>query len=174
MSFISKFSASLLIAFSLSFQLYADETKVEDTSANDIQPAENTGENTEAEKKAEDKDGKRGFVFGSYGRVQPATDLRGGSPKWLNVVGHGSRLEQESYVELDFVYLFKRPGENGPLFDFVSTLAFSESLFHNSGKWIALNTVRNLFVRAENVIWKPLGFWIGSRMYRGNDIYLLD
>lgn len=174
MSFISKFSASLLIIFSFFFQLYADETKVEDASADDVQSAENAGENTDAEKKAEDKDGKRGFVFGSYGRVQPATDLRGGSPKWLNVVGHGSRLEQESYVELDFVYLFKRPGENGPLFDFVSTLAFSESLFHNSGKWIALNTVRNLFVRAENVIWKPLGFWIGSRMYRGNDIYLLD
>lgn len=117
---------------------------------------------------------KRGFVFGSYGRVQPATDLRGGMAKWANIVGHGSRLEQESYAELDFVYLFKRPDKDGPLFDFVSTIAFSESLFHNSGKWIALNTVRNLFVRAENLGWKPLGMWIGSRMYRGDDIYLLD
>ena len=124
-----------------------------------------------AEKK---KDDGRGFVFGSYGRVQPATDLRGGRPKWVNIVGHGSRLEQESYVELDFAYLLPKIGDNGPLFDFVSTLAFSESLFHDNGKWIALNTVRNLFVRAENVLWKPLGFWVGSRMYRGDDIYLLD
>lgn len=174
MSFISKISASLFIVLFAFVQLNADENQVEDAAVNGTQPAENAEKTAEAEKKAEDNDGKRGFVFGSYGRVQPATDLRGGSPKWLNVVGHGSRLEQESYVELDFVYLFKRPGENGPLFDFVSTLAFSESLFHNSGKWIALNTVRNLFVRAENVIWKPLGFWVGSRMYRGNDIYLLD
>ena len=45
--------------------------------------------------KVEKKDDGRGFVFGSYGRVQPATDLRGGSPKWVNIVSHGSRLEQE-------------------------------------------------------------------------------
>lgn len=148
----------------------AEESKpeVSDTAA---ASAENPAQ---AENKDEKKDDGRGFVFGSYGRVQPATDLRGGSPKWVNIVGHGSRLEQSSYVELDFAYLFKKIGDNGPLFDFVSTLAFSESLFHDNGKWIALNTVRNLFVRAENVFWKPLGFWVGSRMYRGDDIYLLD
>ncbi len=127
-----------------------------------------------SESKPTEKKDKRGFVFGSYGRVQPATDLRGGSPKWVNIVSHGSRLEQESYVELDFVYLFPKIGDNGPKFDFVSTLAFSESLFHDNGKWIALNAIRNLFVRAENVFVKPLGFWVGSRMYRGDDIYLLD
>ncbi|HNW81922.1 MAG TPA: carbohydrate porin [bacterium] len=125
-----------------------------------------------AQEKTETED-ETGFVFGSYGRVQPATDLEGGSPKWVNIVGHGSRLEQESYIELDFDYLFPRP-KNGPKFDFVSTLAFSESLFHSNGKWAALNTMRNMFIRAENVIWKPLGMWVGSRMYRGDDIYLLD
>ncbi len=122
---------------------------------------------------SEDPESERGVVFGSYGRVQPATDLEGGSPKWVNIVSHGSRLEQGSYVELDFAYLFPQSGD-GPLFDFVSTLAFSESLFHGSGKWAALSTIRNLFVRADNVIWKPLGMWVGSRMYRGDDIYLLD
>jgi maltoporin len=126
----------------------------------------------EVQNDVEKKD-ERGFIFGSYGRAQPATDLEGGSAKWVNIVGHGSRLEQGSYVELDFAYLFDKPA-NGPLFDFVSTLAFSESLFHGNGKWAALSTVRNLFVRAENVIWKPLGMWVGSRMYRGDDIYLLD
>lgn len=121
----------------------------------------------------ESKNDDTGFVFGSYGRVQPATDLEGGSPKWVNIVSHGSRLEQGSYIELDFAYLFPKPA-NAPKFDFVTTLAFSESLFHSNGKWAALNTVRNLFIRAENVIWKPLGMWVGSRMYRGDDIYLLD
>ncbi|MGI6393852.1 MAG: carbohydrate porin [bacterium] len=127
-----------------------------------------------AEQKEEnEKKEKRGFVFGSYGRVQPATDLEGGSAKWTNIVKHGSRLEQGSYVELDFGYLFKQPA-NGPKFDFISTLAFSESLFHSNGKWSAINSVRNLFVRAENVVWKPLNMWVGSRMFRGDDIYLLD
>ncbi len=132
-------------------------------------------QSTDKEEKNEtiEKEAGRGFVFGSYGRVQPATDLQGGSPKWVNIVSHGSRLEQKSYVELDFAYLFPQVG-GGPLFDFVSTLAFSESLFHGSGKWAALSAVRNLFVRADNVIWKPLSLWIGSRMYRGDDIYLVD
>ena len=143
------------------FQLKAEEAKAEVSAGNETEKAEKT-----------EKD-ERGFVFGSYGRVQPATDLEGGSPKWVNIVSHGSRLEQGSYVELDFAYLFAQP-ENGPLFDFVSTLAFSESLFHGSGKWAALSAVRNLFIRAENVIFKPLGMWVGSRMYRGDDIYLLD
>ncbi|HOG43688.1 MAG TPA: carbohydrate porin [bacterium] len=129
----------------------------------------NADENMPVEEKKEE----RGFIFGSYGRVQPATDLEGGSAKWVNIVGHGSRLEQGSYVELDLAYLFEQPA-NGPKFDFVSTLAFSESLFHSNGKWAALNTLRNLFVRAENIIWKPLNMWVGSRMFRGDDIYLLD
>ncbi|HRZ80570.1 MAG TPA: hypothetical protein P5044_11220, partial [bacterium] len=60
-----------------------------------------------------DSEDETGFVFGSYGRVQPATDLEGGSPKWVNIVGHGSRLEQGSYIELDFAYLFPKP-PNGP------------------------------------------------------------
>ena len=141
-------------------------------AAEEVKSEDKTEEKNDG--KVEKKDDGRGFVFGSYGRVQPATDLRGGSPHWVNIVSHGSRLEQESYVELDFAYLFPRIGDNGPLFDFVSTIAFSESLFHNDGRWVALNTVRNLFVRAENVFWKPLGFWVGSRMYRGDDIYLLD
>ena len=146
--------------------------EAEAPAAEEVKAADEVkSEEVVAEKK---KDDGRGFVFGSYGRVQPATDLRGGSPKWVNIVGHGSRLEQDSYVELDFAYLLPKIGDNGPLFDFVSTLAFSESLFHDNGKWIALNTVRNLFFRAENVFWKPLGFWVGSRMYRGDDIYLLD
>ena len=176
---MSKFFSFLTVSFVvfvISLPLYAesDESGEKEQESHVADAGSQDGGETSSAVKKEADDKKRGFVFGSYGRVQPATDLRGGSPKWVNIVSHGSRLEQESYVELDFAYLFQKLGDNGPLFDFVSTLAFSESLFHNSGKWIALNTVRNLFVRAENVFWKPLGFWVGSRMYRGDDIYLLD
>ena len=177
MSKFFSFLAVFFVIFAISPLLCAEEEVSGGEQESPVVSSEQQNGGSEASSQTKDKEDenkKRGFVFGSYGRVQPATDLRGGSPKWVNIVGHGSRLEQESYVELDFAYLFKRIGDNGPLFDFVSTLAFSESLFHNNGKWIALNTVRNLFIRAENVFWKPLGFWVGSRMYRGDDIYLLD
>ncbi len=118
------------------------------------------------------KQKEQGFKFGSYGRVQPATDLKGGVPSDTNVVSHGSRLHEKSYVELDFVYLFGV--RNNVEFDFVSTLAFSDELFHETGNFNAVNAVRNLFIRAEGIIAKPLTLWAGSRMYRGDDIYLLD
>lgn len=113
------------------------------------------------------------FIFGSYGRVQPSTDLEGGSGRHTNIVSHGSRLEQPTYLELDFVYDFaNKPDETD--FHLVTTLAFGESLFHDTGVFAALSTIRNLFIRAEGVGYKPLSLWAGSRMYRGDDIYLLD
>ncbi len=118
-------------------------------------------------------DGEGTFQFGSYGRVQPSTDLEGGSGRHTNVVSHGSRLEQESYTELDFVYDFKN--EPGVIdFQFVSTIGIGESLFHNTGAFSMISAVRNLFIRADHVVWKPLSVWAGSRMYRGDDVYLFD
>lgn len=118
-------------------------------------------------------DGEGQFVFGSYGRVQPSTDLEGGSGRHTNIVSHGSRIEEGSYVELDFVYDFPNKTDEVDV-TVVTTLAFGESLFHETGVFSALEAIRNLFVRAERVIYKPLVIWAGSRMYRGDDIYLLD
>lgn len=118
-------------------------------------------------------DGEDKFTFGSYGRVQPSTDLEGGSGRHTNIVSHGSRLEQPTYLELDLVYDFaSKPDETD--FHLVTTLAFGESLFHDTGAFALVSAVRNLFVRAERVGYKPLLVWAGSRMYRGDDIYLLD
>jgi maltoporin len=114
-----------------------------------------------------------GFTFGSYGRVQPATDLEGGTARQFNLVSHGSRLEQPMYAELEFAYRFPRP-EGGPRFTMVTTLAYDGELFHYTGVWNAQSAVRNLFLQADEVVWKPLALWAGSRMYRGDDIYLLD
>ncbi|MBI5525429.1 MAG: carbohydrate porin [Deltaproteobacteria bacterium] len=114
-----------------------------------------------------------GFTFGSYGRVQPATDLEGGTARQYNLVSHGSRLDQPMYAEIEFAYRFPRPG-GGPRFTMVTTLAYDGELFHYTGVWNAQSAIRNLFLQADEVIWKPLTFWAGSRMYRGDDIYLLD
>ena len=91
-------SLFVLILFSFPMWLLADEAEAKeaDTPA-DAVAVQPTEQNPSSESKpAEAEKDKRGFVFGSYGRVQPATDLRGGSPKWVNIVGHGSRLEQET------------------------------------------------------------------------------
>ena len=114
-----------------------------------------------------------GFTFGSYGRVQPATDLEGGTARQDNLVSHGSRLEQPTYVELEFAYRFPRP-EGGPKFSMVFTLAYDGELFHYTGVWNAQSAIRNLYLQADEVLVKPLTLWAGSRMYRGDDIYLLD
>ena len=45
-----------------------------------------------------------GFDFGSYGRVGIGSDLRGHSGYGVNVVSHGSRLEEPAYLELNFYY----------------------------------------------------------------------
>jgi len=116
-----------------------------------------------------------GFRFGTYGRVGLSGDLQHGSMgRSVNVVSHGPRLEEPPYVELDLGYLFERAGSNIPSFRVVSTLAFLEDFFHYNGRFDARIALRNLFVEATNVLTPHLSLWVGSRMYRGDDIYLLD
>ncbi len=135
--------------------------------------AEETAVTEKDEQKTENKtDEFSGFVFGSYGRVQPATNLEGGSAYKNNIVSHGSRLEQDSYVEFDLDYIFPRIDDFAK-FKFVSTIAF-EDIFHDNGQWTIGSAIRNLFIQADDVFIKGLTFWAGSRMYRGDDIYLLD
>jgi len=119
------------------------------------------------------EDGDARFIFGSYGRVQPSTDLEGGSGRHTNIVSHGSRLEQPTYLELDFAYDFANKPEETD-FHLVTTLAFGESLFHDTGTFALISAIRNLFIRAAHLLYKPLLVWAGSRMYRGDDIYLFD
>lgn len=115
------------------------------------------------------------FSFGSYGRLQLGYDLadRPGAP--VNVVGHGPRLIEASYQELDFYYRMLDPrGELGTQAHLVAALGFDESLFHYDARFSAGIAIRNLFVEARHVLVKDLSVWFGSRMYRGDDLYLLD
>ncbi len=112
------------------------------------------------------------FVFGSYGRVGVSSDLDGGRGRDSQIVPYGPRLTEGSYIELDFGYrAWKGPaGEVRAL----TTLALGDQLFHYDGDFDAITAIRQAFVEANRLLETGAFLWIGSRMYRGDDIYLLD
>jgi maltoporin len=114
------------------------------------------------------------FRFGSYGRVQATTDFEGHRGRDTNIVAHGPRIFEPAYAELDLAYYLDPPGEFGSKILF--TLALFEPLAHYSGDFDQIFAVRNLYAEVwgflPGVPW--LHLWGGSRMYRGDDVYLLD
>ncbi len=111
-----------------------------------------------------------GFEFGSYGRVWAAWDLRGGTGRGTNVVAFGPRIvDENSYAELEL----RREDK----FDehvktrIVATLALFPPFFHFTGKPQNTIGIRNLYAQGT---YDRLTLWAGSRMYRGDDIYLLN
>jgi hypothetical protein len=109
------------------------------------------------------------FEFGSYGRVQIASDARGGTGRQANVIAHGTRIDEDSYAELELRRedTFKGGIQN----KVVATLALFPPFFHFSGTPSQDIALRNLYAQAS---WDRYTLWVGSRMYRGDDIYLLD
>ena len=112
-----------------------------------------------------------GFAFGSYGRVGVGLDGRGHEGYGVNVVSHGSRLEEPPYLELDFYY-GGRVGSGR--WRAVIAPAFGGDLFHYTGDFSSHFALRNGYVETEDLGAKGLRFWAGSRMYRGDDVYLFD
>ncbi len=115
-------------------------------------------------------DEPRGLAFGSYGRVSAATDMRGSTPEPQTVTAHGSRIVENNYSELDFYYYMKT--KRDVRVRTVTTLAFKDPLFHYSGEFNAPMAIRNFFAEATDK--RGVGGWVGSRLYRGDDVYLLD
>jgi LamB porin len=116
------------------------------------------------------KNGDTGrFEFGSYGRVVAASDLRGGTGRDANIIAHGDRIDEDSYAELEL----RREDTFSPDVQsrIVSTLALFPPFFHFSGDATQAIAVRNLYAQGT---YKNYTMWVGSRMYRGDDIYLLD
>jgi hypothetical protein len=109
------------------------------------------------------------FEFGSYGRIGIASDGRGGTGREANIVAHGTRIDEDPYAELElrredtFVDAIKSK--------IVFTLALFPPFFHFTGDETQALAVRNLYAQATYGSWT---LWAGSRMYRGDDIYVLD
>jgi len=115
------------------------------------------------------------FRFGSYGRTQLGFDDLGNRGRDTNVVAHGSRLFEASYLELDFSQPFA--SNEGLRSDVVMTLALFDPLAHYSGVYGGAGwALRNAYVETSGFLPIAPDFkvWAGSRMYRGDDIYLLD
>lgn len=109
------------------------------------------------------------FEFGSYGRVVVASDGRGGTGRDANIVAYGDRIDEDSYAELEL----RREDRFAPNLTtkVVWTLGFFPPFFHFSGDETQSIVIRNLYAQAT---YDDLTLWMGSRMYRGDDIYLLD
>lgn len=114
-----------------------------------------------------------GFHFGSYGRVVAAGDLRGRPGRDGDIVARGSRFDESTYAELEM-----RREDYWEATDsytrIVTTVAFAHPIFHYDGQFDAKLAVRNLYIEELDLGAKGLSFWAGSRMYRGDDIYVLD
>ena len=108
------------------------------------------------------------FSLGSYGRISAGTDMRGGAPERFRTVAYSPRDLEDTYLELDVYF------HQGPVLAH-TTLAFDGPLFHFQGDFDGRFGVRNLYAEARDVFGiERMRAWIGSRMVRGDDIYLLD
>ncbi|HEY2749243.1 MAG TPA: carbohydrate porin, partial [Polyangia bacterium] len=116
-----------------------------------------------------------GFDFGSYGRIGVGSDGRGHEGYSTNVVSHGSRLEEAPYLELSFYYSRSIAGDEKKRWRVVVVPAFAGGdLFHYSGDFTSHIALRNAYAETVNLGVDGLQLWAGSRMYRGDDIYLFD
>ncbi len=113
------------------------------------------------------------FVFGSYGRIIAASDASGHPTRDSDIVAHGSRVDLPNYVELELRREDRWPSAGADT-RMVATLAVSNPIFHYTGNFDAKLAVRNLFLEERGLGTKGLSVWAGSRMLRGDDIYLLD
>lgn len=116
--------------------------------------------------------GKPRPFIGSYGRVQASTDLNGGRGSGVQVSRWGPRLQQGPYLELDVGWDLDL--ENDVEATILVTPGVSGDLFHYDGTFEDAFALRNLYAEVRGLWGGKLSAWAGSRMYRGDDIYLLD
>ncbi len=115
------------------------------------------------------------FHFGGYGRVVGASDLEGGRGRPASVVPWGPRTAEGNYLELDFAYdAYRAPADDGVEVDTTVTLAIGEPFFHDSADFDVSAAIRQAMLEARNVGFAGSFVWAGSRMYRGDDLYLFD
>lgn len=120
-----------------------------------------------------DDDGFRsGFFFGSYGRVSAASNLRGGLGRNANITAFHPRIDEDLYFEIELRRQDRFAEDVRSTV--VATLAFGGEFFHLNGDFNENVAVRNLYAEVQNALVSNLSLWAGSRMWRGDDIYLLN
>lgn len=124
---------------------------------------------------AEAEDGgehRGGFAFGSYGRIVAASDLDGRSGRQNLVTAWGPRVDEaDTYAEIE---LRREDHFAGMDTTVVATIAYFGPLFHYDGELSERIAFRNLYARVGNLLTRGLNVWAGSRMWRGDDVYLFN
>lgn len=130
-------------------------------------------EPTESEDDAPDPNAHRGdFHFGSYGRVIVASDLEGRAGRPSNVVTFGPRADEvDTYAEIE---LRREDHFAGVHTQIVATIAYGGPIFHFDGDFSERIAIRNLFAETRDLLTPGLAIWAGSRMWRGDDVYLFN
>ncbi|MCB9630986.1 MAG: carbohydrate porin [Sandaracinus sp.] len=120
----------------------------------------------------EERPRQSGFFFGSYGRISAVSNLRGGLGRDADIVAFNPRIDEDLYFELEL----RREDELvGNLRSrVVATVAFTGEFFHLDSEFDENIAVRNLFAEVNNALVDNLSLWVGSRMWRGDDVYLLN
>ena len=111
-------------------------------------------------------------IIGSYGRIGFTVDGDGGQAERRQITLFGPRVSEGNYLELDL-------GADGWKVDqsqvkVLTTLSFGDRFAHASGDFSTGIAIRQAFVEAEKIMGTGAFVWLGSRMARGDDIYLLD
>lgn len=110
--------------------------------------------------------------IGSYGRAQASTNLSGGRGSGVQISRWGPRLQQGPYLELDVGWDIALDDEVEATI--LVTPGVSGDVFHYDGSFQDDIALRNLYAEIRGLWDGRLSAWVGSRMYRGDDIYLLD
>ncbi len=149
----------------------SDEADEPDDADEDEPPSAPTS--VESDGATEAPDYADGFHFGSYGRVVIGGDATGRAPRDADIVARGSRWDESTYAELELRREDYWEG-TGAYTRIVSTVAFGHPIFHYNSDFDIKLAVRNLYLEERDLGIKGLGIWAGSRMYRGDDVYVLD
>ncbi|MEM9329267.1 MAG: carbohydrate porin [Bacteroidota bacterium] len=124
---------------------------------------------------------------GSYGRIGVSwtngfSAIDGRRLNLNNMGSIGGRMEEQDYLEFGIAFKMRPEQPNPDSLQInvqlrASVFSRNGSLFGNdntgnaSGLTIALP---EMYVEAKNVLTKDLNLWVGSRLYRGPDIYMAD
>lgn len=143
-----------------------------EASATEATDGEPSGDDDDDDGDDDQDDFWSGFHFGSYGRVIAASDLQGRTGHQARIVTFAPRVDEEdTYAEIEL----RREDRFGSVDTrIVATVAYAGPLFHYDGEFSERIAIRNLFAETSNILVQGLSIWGGSRMVRGDDVYLMN